>query len=459
MRRAAVAPTTVKHAKTSALAVVLLACVAAQPAVAQQADPARKQAQQQLDTKRQQLQDTERREQNLKADLAQIDQEREQVTRRLLETARLVQSSEARMSALEARLGELEAQEKMVRGSLAQRQDSISQLLAAMQRMGRNPPPVIVTRREDALEMVRSAMLLARAFPELKGQAEELAARLGELVRVMNEIRTEGDKLRSETVRLNDARTRLASLIESKRKSLADRQRELDEVRSAAAEIAKNVTDLSELISKLDQTVKEKTGLGSYESEQAQAAQQAPGAGQDPAGDQTKLALAPVPRAAVELVPGGPWSADPGRMRPAIAFQNAKAQLPLPAHGKRVISYGEKTQYGTTSRGIVIETRPSAQVISPCDGWVLYAAEFRTYGQILIINAGNGYYVLLAGLSHINVQVGQFVLAAEPVGTMPASPSSAAKDTAPVLYVEFRKEGRPIDPDPWWVEGLQKVQG
>src|SRR5262249_24926184 len=125
MRRAAVAPMKARFIKAGLGAIALLTWLAAQPLAAQPADSTRQQAQQQLETKRQQLQDTERREQSLKADVAQIDQQREEVTRRLLETARLVQGSEARMSAMEARLGELEAQEKLVRGSLEQRQDSI----------------------------------------------------------------------------------------------------------------------------------------------------------------------------------------------------------------------------------------------------------------------------------------------------------------------------------------------
>ena len=75
--------------------------------------------------------------------------------------------------------------------------------------------------------MVRSAMLLAPAFPELRGQAEALSEQLNELVRVMTSIRTEGEKLRAETARLNDARMRLAGLQETKRQSLAERQAEL----------------------------------------------------------------------------------------------------------------------------------------------------------------------------------------------------------------------------------------
>ena len=113
----------------------------------------------------------------------------------------------------------------------------------------------------------------------------------------------------------------------------------------------------------------------------------------------------------------------------------------------------------------MLETRAGAQITSPCDGWIVYAGEFRSYGQLLIINAGGGYHILLAGLSQIDVQPGQFVLAAEPIGTMSGSSAASPKTqtSAPVLYVEFRKEGRPVDPDPWWVdtrqEGHQKVQG
>ena len=71
--------------------------------------------------------------------------------------------------------------------------------------MGRNPPPVMITQREDALKMVRSAMLLAAAFPQLGNQARALAAQLTELVRVMTEMRTQSEQLRTETTRLNDA--------------------------------------------------------------------------------------------------------------------------------------------------------------------------------------------------------------------------------------------------------------
>jgi septal ring factor EnvC (AmiA/AmiB activator) len=470
-----------------------------------------------LEQKRQQLNDNAAKEQAIRSDVVELDAERERLNSRLIETANLIQRGEAKMTAIEGRLAGLQEQERLVRGSLEQRHGQIAALLAALQRIGRNPPPVLVTRREDALKMVRSAMLLSSAFPELKDKAVQLSGKLAELQKVMGSIRTEGAHLKAETDRLNETRTRLASLMEAKKLTLADRQTQLAAVRVASAEISKNVTNLSDLIARLDQTVTEKTGLGAYnnelKSEQQAGAAAAPAAATttppaagpqvitpppegppsapaldvanksnavaapvaaateaaaEAAAPPAKVAILtpppPTKQAIIELAPSGgsliPGS--PGRIKPAIPFASARGKLPLPAQGRRALDFGDKTQYGGQSKGIVIETRYAAQVTSPCDGWVVYAGEFRSYGQLLIINAGDGYHVLLAGLSQIDVQPGQFVLAAEPVGTMRGgqrtSPVSA-QISGPVLYVELRKNGHPIDPDPWWASGQQKVQG
>ena len=214
---------------------------------------------------------TQKRSKEIKADLDKLAAERQRINARLVETGKLIHQSEAQLNLIESRLDELEAQEKHLRSTLEARHGSISALLAAMQRMGSNPPPVMITRREDALSMVRSAMLLAAAFPELRGQAVALAEQLNDLARVMTSIRTEGEKLKAETGRLNEARTRLAALQEAKRQSQSERQAELDSVRKAAAQIARNVEDLSDLIGKLDKEVAARTELGAYEKEIAAA--------------------------------------------------------------------------------------------------------------------------------------------------------------------------------------------
>jgi septal ring factor EnvC (AmiA/AmiB activator) len=443
-----------------------------------EADEAKKK----LETKRNELENVEKKAKSLQTDVDSIAAERERINSRLLETADLIKKSEAQLTTIETRLGELQEQERILKGSLNQRNDQIAKLLAALQRMGRNPPPVLITQREDALEMVRSAMLLSAAFPELGNQAKILTTRLTELARVMGDIRTQRDQLRTEMTRLSDARTRLSGLMEEKKVTLEERQSELQRMRTAAADISRNVKDLNELISKLDQAVKDNTGLGAYDSQQKHTAaanitqnSSAPAAPAAPIAPNSPAALPAIQKApaapsatkdatkgvdVVVLSPGATLGS-PGRIKPEIAFSDATGRLPLPAQGRQVLGFGEKTQFGGQSKGIVLETRQGAQVTSPCDGWIVYAGEFRSYGQLLIINAGAGYHVLLAGLSQIDVQPGQFVLAAEPVGTMTgwAQQSQPTASNAPVLYVEFRKDGKPVDPDPWWVAGHRKVQG
>ena len=130
----------------------------------------------------------------------------------------------------------------------------------------------------------------------------------------------------------------------------------------------------------------------------------------------------------------------------------------------RVREFGSPDNVGGTEKGLSIATRAGAQVTAPCDGWVVYAGPFRSYGQLLILNAGGGYHVLIAGMERISVDLGQFVLTGEPVASMGSGPPAATAVTPgsnqPVLYVEFRKDGSPVDPSPWWAasEG-EKVRG
>ena len=267
--------------------------------------------------------------------------------------------------------------------------------------------------------------------------------------------------MRAETTRLNDARTRLAGLQELKRQSLAERQAELVQIRQAATDITKSVSDLGDLISKLDKEVARKQGSAPTSRKSRQSPPQTGAAPAGPSRPQLSgndrspsVVLAPSrrPRGHADARPHQASHAVPGRQGPAA----------VAGAGRRVLTFGEKTQYGSQSKGVVLETRHGGQVVSPSDGWIVYAGEFRSYGQLLIINAGGGYHILLAGLSQIDVQLGQFVLAGEPVGVMSAAAKSSpakAQDNAPILYIEFRKDQRPIDPDPWWSDASRKVQG
>ena len=188
---------------------------------------------QKLEMRRNELDQTQERARFIQGDLAEIKQEREKLNAKLLETAALIQKGEGRLTGIEGKLAAMETQETALRANLDKNHDRIAKLLAALQRMGRNPPPVLFTQRTDALQMVRSAMLLAHAFPELRDDALKLATELNELITVTAGIRTERDSLKTETARLADARTRMSSLLETKKLTLNERQMELAKVKAA----------------------------------------------------------------------------------------------------------------------------------------------------------------------------------------------------------------------------------
>lgn len=493
------ATTSSARQRTRLMAAAMLAAVASVAVTSPRAEAPKtaEEAEKRLESQKRELTAKETRTRELQKDVTSIVDERREINARLLETAALVQKSEEQMTAIENRLAGFERQERAVRESLAKEHGKISAILAALQRMGRNPPPVIITRREDALQMVRSAMLLGVAFPGLRTEAQALTVKLNELVTIMASIRSEGDNLRAERERLTTTQTRLASLLETKKQSLAERQAELKQVREATADIAKNVTDLSDLIAKLSRQVATPPMAPEPEAgkdevvavlppEAAAAPPEAPAGAvvreaaidTSPQGEEVAMLTPPAssgrdtPPSIVELAPTATALSPgkPDRITPAVPFQLAKGKLPLPARGRRALGFGDKTQYGGTSKGLVLETRFGARVTSPCDGWVVYAGEFRSYGQLLIINAGGGYHVLIAGLSQMDVGPGQFVLAAEPIGTMSSAPRTAhlatertgmgqpPQSSAPVLYVEFRKDGEPINSEPWWAAPHEKVQ-
>jgi septal ring factor EnvC (AmiA/AmiB activator) len=438
----------------SALLLVGLVCALPWLAEAEE-DLSRDEAKQRLNETEQQLQSNRAKEQGLAQDLAALAEERARLNGELIEAGKRVQASEAKLSETESKLAELTDQVNVIRNSITERKETIVKMLSAMQRIGRTPPPALVTRRDDALAVVRSAMLLADIFPEIKYQADNLSHELEGMVSLENGIRDQRDAEKGEAEGLASEQARVDRLLEEKKAKAAQGEAELALVKQAASDQAHTVTDLNELIDRLDAQIA-KVEVAQYDAEIA--AERALRA-----REQQQALATPANENVVEIKPESTKIAfaSPDRLKPAMPFEAAKGSLRLPAQGRRIKRFGDADATGGTLKGISLRTRGEARITAPADGWVVYAGEFRSYGQLLIINAGGGYHVLLAGMSRIDVSLGQFVLAGEPIAVMgnSATPSQGDDNSRPVLYVEFRKDGRPIDPDPWWAEASEKVQG
>jgi septal ring factor EnvC (AmiA/AmiB activator) len=390
-----------------------------------------------LDALAQQIELTESRVAELTAEIAALDTDRATLNENLISTAERMRALEGQLDATEARLASLANDEATIRTSLLERRDQLAGVLAALQRMGRRPAPAILVRAEDALASVRSAILLGAVVPDLRSEATELADDLARLVALEAGILSERDRLTVDATSLAEERTRLEILMNERAGAQARSQEALALERDRAAALAAEATSVEDLVRRMEGEIAAAT-------EAAERARQS----------ESALAAALVPNS-----PSIPPTTlgEPDRIEPTVAFARARGLLPLPANGVLLTNYGAEDGLGGRTTGITLETRPGAQVSTPADGWVVYAGPFRSYGQLLILNTGGGYHVVLAGMQRIIVELGQFVLAGEPVAVMgahrTASVGLAGIDAAqPLLYVEFRKDGQAIDPGPWWIE-------
>jgi septal ring factor EnvC (AmiA/AmiB activator) len=378
----------------------------------------------------------------LEAEIESIKADRAKLNAALIETAERVRGTEARIRGLEQRLQTLSSSEAAIRRSLQSRRGVIIEVFAALQRMGRRPPPAVLVRPEDMLEAVRASIMLGAVLPELRQEAEILATDLAELVRLKEAITTDRTTLNNELTALNREQERLAALMDARQSRIAEVERNVGAEQQKAEELARQAGTLKELIDRMESEI----------------------AGAQRAANEARKAAEAQERETREKFAQLAFR-DPARLAPKIPFSEARGLLPRPVSGETTLEFGAPDGYGGTTRGISITTRQKATVVSPADGWVAFAGPFRSYGRLLIINAGGGYYILLAGMDHINVDVGQFVLAGEPVAAMGEAPlmsliGAAIEKNNPVLYVEFRKDGGSIDPGPWWAKSQsEKVRG
>ena len=392
-----------------------------------------KQRDQELEATRDEQRKSTETEATLKREIEQFGADRRKLAQDLIDTAARLRGVEDKISGTQARLEQLDGNESGIRKSLDGRRAVIGEVLAALQRIGRRPPPALIAKPEDALQAVRTAMVLGAVLPEMRQQVETLAGELTELVNVRKKIAAEREQLKTELASLDGERARMTALVDERQKQQAEREKVLEAERSRATDLARQVDNLKDLIAKLEQ-------------------------GLDPAIRDARNAARSDSRPALSAY------RDPGRLTPAFAFASLRGQVPIPVNGVKLKQFGAPDGSGGLEKGVSIATRAGAQVTAPADGWVVYAGQFRSYGQLLILNVGGGYHVLLAGMDKISVDLGQFVLTGEPVAMMGNGSHIAAilatGSSQPVLYIEFRKDGLPVDPGPWWAAGEgEKVRG
>jgi septal ring factor EnvC (AmiA/AmiB activator) len=371
------------------------------------------------------------RSRELEEEVARIRKDRESLNTALIQAAKTEKKLATDVLDLEERLLATAREADTVRSSLRERRALLAEVLAALQRMGLNPPPAILVTPEDALSSVRSSILLSAVVPGMRDETMVLVADLKELQRLTATYRAEREQLRATMVSQKEEQVRLSLLLEEKKTLETQTAGNLAAEQARAAELAEQAATLQDLIASIEteiQSAREAAEQARLEAERRVEE------GRERAEKKTVSAA---------------------RIAPAFAFADLRGDLARPVAGRTITAFGDDDGLGGRAQGDTMEAVPGAYVTAPSDGWVLYAGPFRSYGQLLILNVGADYHVVLAGMERIDVTQGQFVLAGEPVGTMgrihlASVSAAAAANENPTLYIEFRKNGKPVDPGPWW---------
>lgn len=315
-----------------------------------------------------------------------------------------VQSAEAEIDAAEARIAIIERLRADQRARLASKQGPTIRLVAALQSMSRRPPALALVQPGSVTDMVHVRAVLATVLPVMQARTADVRADVAR----GKTLRAEADRalvtLKTGQTNLVTERNRLASLALERRQAADKLAGSAIAEQDRALALSEEARDIGELIGKIDESVQIRAELATLSG--------------------------PVMR------PANPGAA---RALPAANDFAEAAQAPyrMPVVGRVVTGLGEVSSTGVRARGLTIATRPSAQVVAPTGGRVAFAAPYRGFGNIVIIDHGRGWTTTITSLAALDVKTGDAV--------DPGSPLGRAGDSRPTITVELRRNGVPVD--------------
>ncbi|MBB2672499.1 UNVERIFIED_ORG: septal ring factor EnvC (AmiA/AmiB activator) [Rhizobium etli] len=374
----------------------------------------------------------------LQQSIANLEKSTESIRQALIDSAARRKGLEKQILESEKKLADLGVKQDGIRRSLHERRGLLAEVLAALQRMGRNPPPALLVTPDDALASVRSAILLGAVVPGIRKETDKLAADLASLAALQTASAAEKAGLTATMTDGIEEERRMDLLLAENDKLSRSNAAELAAERKRSEELAGKATSLEGLVASMESEI-------ASVRDAAAAARQA---------EENRKLLTDEQRAQARALAdsGVP---DKNRIAPAYPFGELRAKLELPVAGDILRQFGDADGTGHEAMGMTVATNPETVVTAPADGLVVFAGVFRSYGQMIILDAGDGYHLVLSGMDTINTRQGKFVFAGEPLAVMGAKRVASATALAletdrPTLYIEFRKDGKPVDSRPWW---------
>ena len=357
----------------------------------------------------------------LQAQAIQINLELSTVSREMIKAAKQIQNNEEKLSRMEKQLTLLEQDLAEAQDGFNKEDVNLIKTLTALQSLALKPTESLLVQPLSPVDIIRSAMILRETVPYLEKNANRIREKLKDIAAKKSKIEQQISEISKQKIVLQAAHERMRELVLRKSKLRNTVEIKSEQTKKNMTKLASQAQDLRDLLGKIEKQRLEKARREAERRRKEEARRKLE---EKQSGDLIKSE-----QAAITNIASG--------------FAKAKGSLALPARGDIITRYGEQKIKGVTSKGITVATRSNAQVIAPFDGSVIFAGPFRGYGNMIIVEHSDGYLSLMSGLGNIDVELGQMLLAGEPVGQMP-------KQSKAELYIEIRKNNQPINPTAWF---------
>ncbi|ESQ85797.1 hypothetical protein AEAC466_01070 [Asticcacaulis sp. AC466] len=320
----------------------------------------------------------ERKGDNQRRTARQIAQEVEALRQQIIDISKKQGTGEQRSAIYRAKLETLNQQETDITRRLSAERAKQARLLSALQIYSRNPPPALFVTPRKANDAVMAAIIMRAITPELQKRTQVLVQQNSRLVNLRRQAALQNEALFISENDISEQRSEIERLIQQKMALEDQLLGQADQMDARAAELKAREARL-----RGDTPLKGLLGLSASDT----------------------------------------------------------ARLQAPAVGEVVRAFGQVEGNGPASRGISYAVLPGSQVTAPAEGEVEFAGPVESYGQVVILNIGHNYRVVITGIGRIYVDVGKTVGRHEPLGRMPN-----LSDKKTTLYMELRRGEDPINP-------------
>ncbi|MEL6486549.1 MAG: peptidoglycan DD-metalloendopeptidase family protein [Pseudomonadota bacterium] len=325
-----------------------------------------------------------------------------------------IQQNEAQIAAARARYSLTQVERARLANRLAQRQQPLVRLTAALQTNARRPLALSALQPGSLKDLVYVRAVLDSAVPQIQARTSALRSELEEGLSLERRARRMLTELRQGEGELKAKRDEMVALATSQRLASEKARGEAAREEERALVLAEEARDLDGLIDKLDTNAKRRQALAAL-----------PGPILRPSS------LGGADDAALALDPSG-------QPPPPQLAGGAPRDFQLPVQGRTVTGFAEQRSSGIRSKGIMLLPQPGAQVIAPASGRVVFAGPYEGFGRIVIIEHASGWSSLVTGLARSDVAVGDQLIGGAPLGV--------ADTQGGTIGIELRESGEPVNP-------------